>query len=195
VKRAFDSSNTIGFHVKGMPARYAPPRRKACGKHASPHVSPGLLRASCPAPLRGQRRCAPLFKIAPGDYHLRSGAERAPARGGDGPGAGAGSDAGSPGGPSSTIMSQSSCPSTSSPSRQPPFVDCTCSWCCDTNAVKLSTSTSPNTPRFSGRHLPSVPAIWQGGWRRRRGRSGSRTPSVPRPWPRTCLPAQLRLQR
>ncbi len=34
----------------------------------SPHFSPGLLRASCPAPLRSQRRCAPLFKIVPGDF-------------------------------------------------------------------------------------------------------------------------------
>jgi len=35
---------------------------------ASPHFSPGLLRASCPPRLRGQRRCAPLFTIAPGDF-------------------------------------------------------------------------------------------------------------------------------
>jgi len=34
----------------------------------SPQFSPGLLRASCPAPLRGQRRCAWLLKIAPGDF-------------------------------------------------------------------------------------------------------------------------------
>jgi hypothetical protein len=32
----------------------------------------GLLRASCPPPLRGRRRCAPAFKFAPGEFVTRA---------------------------------------------------------------------------------------------------------------------------